>query len=216
MVAAFFFVVYSTTNHIHFFTPVELPMSAIDQWVPLVPASIWIYISEYTMFAVAFYLMKDIESINRYAYSFGLMMVICAIFFIFYPTTYPRHLYPLPSDILFINKLPFGIIRTLDDPSNSFPSSHVSACFVTALAFVNESKKKMAFFIIWSLLISVSTLTTKQHYLADVIAGFALAVFSHVFFFYGFKLRIPGEHTQQSGPDSLSPEEYSKVAASQR
>jgi membrane-associated phospholipid phosphatase len=56
---------------------------------------------------------------------------------------------------------------------------HVSSCYLSSFVFLDEQRKKFPFFFAWATLVGVSTLTTKQHYIIDVVAGFALAVVSY-------------------------------------
>jgi membrane-associated phospholipid phosphatase len=63
--------------------------------------------------------------------------------------------------------------------SNHFPSSlpilyrHRGS---TGLSPFFRKRDKFPFFFVWATAIALSTLTTKQHYAVDVVAGFGLAV----------------------------------------
>ncbi|MBI4041607.1 MAG: phosphatase PAP2 family protein, partial [Deltaproteobacteria bacterium] len=65
----------------------------------------------------------------------------------------------------------FSFLRWIDQPVNCFPSQHVSLCFVVALGFWNYRRWISIFFLFWAIAISLSTLTTKQHYFWDVLGG---------------------------------------------
>lgn len=191
--AVVFFFAYSIPNRLHLFTPEYLKFTYIDLVVPIVPWTVLIYISEYIFFYVAYLMIRDEQNYNRYLWSIGFVEAISVIFFIFFPTTYPRADFPIPAGTPEIFALPFRVLRIVDDPSNSFPSLHVSACFVTAFIFLKEARWKFLFFVIWATLISISTLTTKQHYFLDVVAGFALAMVAAYIFIIKAHYRAPDE-----------------------
>jgi membrane-associated phospholipid phosphatase len=53
----------------------------------------------------------------------------------------------------------------------------VSSVYLSSFAFLSEKRvTKFWIFFIWSTLIALSTLTTKQHYVADIVSGLALAI----------------------------------------
>jgi membrane-associated phospholipid phosphatase len=60
---------------------------------------------------------------------------------------------------------------------------------MTVLISRDERRKFFPLFLLWGTAIAISTLTTKQHYLIDIIAGLALGVFSWVIFHRCIKYR---------------------------
>ncbi|HEX2659895.1 MAG TPA: phosphatase PAP2 family protein, partial [Polyangia bacterium] len=66
-------------------------------------------------------------------------------------------------------------VQTIDPPCNVFPSLHVAHTSSLALILHHENPTLGRIVIVLALLLAVSTLTTKQHFIADVLAGFALA-----------------------------------------
>jgi membrane-associated phospholipid phosphatase len=174
--------VYLLSNHFPLTTPRYLPMSWIDQAIPLVPWTVWIYISETFLFFTAYFLFKDMTNANKYIYSFlGLQLVSVAIFW-FWPTTYPRAEYPLPSDLDALTFYVFNGLRNLDSPGNCCPSLHVSSCYLTSFIFLDEQKEKFPIFFCWATAVAVTTLTTKQHYIIDIATGFLMAVIFYYIF----------------------------------
>ncbi|MCM2322222.1 MAG: phosphatase PAP2 family protein, partial [Oligoflexia bacterium] len=47
---------------------------------------------------------------------------------------------------------------------------------------LTEQRKKFPFFFLWATSIAVTTLTTKQHYIIDVVTGFLMSVIVYWFF----------------------------------
>jgi membrane-associated phospholipid phosphatase len=166
---------YLSTNHYYMYPPQFLPMTRIDQAVPFVPWTIWIYNSEFFLFFSAFFLSADLVNANKYLYSFLSAQILSTLVFIFWPTTYPREQFPLPADIDSITRALFANLRGVDSPANCFPSMHVCGVYVSAFLFIDEQRKKLIPYFLWATAIAFSTLTTKQHYLADVVSGFLLA-----------------------------------------
>lgn len=167
---------YLTSNHFPIFTPQLLPMTPLDQAIPFLPHTVWIYISEYIFFFVIYALSKDLANANKYLYSFlGLQMISAAIFWV-WPTTFPRELFPLPQDLDALTHLVFTQLRQTDSPNNCCPSLHVSSVYLASFVFLDEQRKRFPLFFIWGTLIALSTLTTKQHYIVDVVAGLGMAM----------------------------------------
>lgn len=167
---------YMTTNHIHFFTPQLLPMGAIDRAVPFLPHTVWIYTSEYYLFLTVYLLCKDVQNLNRYAYAFLALQSVSVLIFVFWPTTYPRDLFPLPEDLDPLTYWLFTSLRQTDNPASCAPSLHVSSVYLSSYMFLNEQRGKFPFFFLWATAVALTTLTTKQHYLIDVITGFLMSV----------------------------------------
>ena len=180
-----FFFGYSVPNHFHLFPPQQLHLTALDRAVPLMPWTIFVYTSEYWLFISAYFLFRDELTRNKYIWSYFGVLFFGALFFVFFPTTYPRGDYPLPTDIHpFVYRI-FQAVREADDPSNCFPSMHVTCCFLTAFAFLAKKESRVNFWIyfIWSTVIAMSTLPTKQHYIVDVMGGLALSISGYWVFF---------------------------------
>jgi membrane-associated phospholipid phosphatase len=168
---------YYFTNHHSFTEPRLLPMTWIDQNTPFLPLSVLIYTSEYFYFAFVYILLRQNDNINKYLYSFFFLQVLSCAIFVVFPTIYPRENYPVPADTpAWLNSI-WVWLRQQDAATNCFPSLHVSSVYLSSFAFLTEkATKKFWIFFIWSTLIALSTLTTKQHYVADIASGLFLAV----------------------------------------
>ncbi len=157
----------------------------IPQWekdIPFLVWSIWIYIILYPVYLIwALWSYKDEIEMNKTLYGFLVLTLISCSIFIVFPVIYPRQFYPLPlsNDI---STLIFRGMRELDKPSNCFPSLHVGLCYLFCFGFLKESKTKYYISLFVSTLIAISTLTTKQHYIYDIVGGFFLALAIYIFF----------------------------------
>jgi len=70
----------------------------------------------------------------------------------------------------------------LDPPYNCFPSLHVAHSFVSALTCYRVNRGVGIAGAICAVLVGISTLFTKQHYILDVIAGILLAWAAYAIF----------------------------------
>ena len=62
-----------------------------------------------------------------------------------------------------------------DNQFNDFPSLHTSLSTILAIHWVRVNKPLGIVLSIWTALIVASTLFVKQHYIADMLFGLALA-----------------------------------------
>jgi membrane-associated phospholipid phosphatase len=182
MLACVAVALYLSSNHFHFSTPQLLPLYWIDTVVPFLPYTVWIYISEYIFFVVVYITCKDMVNLNKYFYSFLVLQVTSVMIFWIWPTTYPRELFPLTNDLDAVTYFAFNTLRKTDTPANCCPSLHVSSVYLSTFLFLDDQRKKFPFFFIWGTAIALSTLTTKQHYLIDVVLGFLMAVSTYWIF----------------------------------
>jgi membrane-associated phospholipid phosphatase len=177
------YALYYVTNHFPMVEPTLLPFTWIDQNTPFLPWTVLIYMSEYFYFAFVYILLKREDNINQYLYSYFVAQIIACFIFAVYPVTYPRELFPVPTDIPQWLQGMWAWLRVADAPTNCLPSLHVASCFLSAFAFITDKQKKLFWtFFIWSSAIAVTTLTTKQHYVVDVITGIALASATYYWF----------------------------------
>jgi membrane-associated phospholipid phosphatase len=184
-------ILYLTSNHYHFIPPQFLPITELDAVIPFVPLTVWIYISEYLFFAAVYIVCKDMFNLNKYIYSFLFLQVVSVLIFWVWPTTYPRDQFPLPDSLDPITYYVFNALRTTDTPANCCPSLHVSSVYLSSFIFLDDQRSKFPFFFLWGTAIAFSTLTTKQHYIVDVITGFLMAVMTYWIFHRWVKYRNP-------------------------
>ncbi len=190
-----FMTLYSIPNRIHRVPPHLLHLTWVDNWVPFLPWTIWIYTSEYIFIFVMFFMARDWLNLNRYLYAYLFMQIVACMVFWIYPTTYPRVCFPISADVGAWTTYHFNALRSLDTPANCAPSLHVAVCFLTSMIFRHEQREKFWLFFAWSCAITISTLTTKQHYLIDVICGALLALLSYQIFFKKMRYRPSAQVT---------------------
>ncbi len=198
------YVLYRMTNHYPIFPLTYLPMTWLDNAIPLVPWTVLIYVSEYIFFTVVYLTCRDPENINKYVYSFFATQFFSCVIFFFWPTTYPRDQYPIPADTHPFLMAIWNWLRTTDAATNCFPSLHVSTVYLSAYIFLDEQREKFPFFFIWGTLIAFSTLPTKQHYAADVVAGWCLSIAAYWLFHRKIQYRKVGRAATDSATFDLA------------
>jgi membrane-associated phospholipid phosphatase len=182
LLTGIFLALYTACGAFGYQHAVRLTMSEFEQNLPFWTDTIWIYIILYPVYLIwALYSYKDLEEMNKTLFGFVLLTLISCVFFIFFPVTYPREMFPLPLNNN-LSTLIFRATRELDKPNNCLPSLHVGLCYLFAFGFYRENKKKFWISIFISSLVAVSTLTTKQHYIYDIALGFIISFCLFIFF----------------------------------
>lgn len=150
-------------------------MTPIDRAIPLVPWTAWFY----EPFYVSIFFIAVVGFRSRFLYDRTLVCVCCNIVLAglghaFIRAEYPRPTLPLPAPDLSTAFLAF--VYKIDPPGNVFPSLHVAHTWVISLLIHLDRPRLGRVLIAMSAVLALSTLTTKQHFIADVIAGLAMAV----------------------------------------
>ena len=142
--------------------------TVLDRFVPFVPLFALIYLSAYALvpLGIAFLIFSPYGTV--YLVTINIVMFSAAVSWFLFPTISFRP--DLPEHGILFRNLVFRAYEG-NTHGNGFPSSHVMTSFVTAyyLAFAYPSAW-YAFYGMASL-IALSTMTIKQHRVADVLAG---------------------------------------------
>ena len=187
--ATFFYVwiLYFATNRQNVVPAHLLPLTVVDSGLPFLPWTGWIYSTVFIMPLVACFAVESDADVRVLVLSFAGMTTLDTLVFLAYPTAYPRP----GMGSLSLAAAPLALVRFFDTPKNCFPSQHVAAAFLTALHVQRLSPSWGSACLALALAISLSTLTTKQHYLWDVIAGALVAVAAYRLSTRGTALQIP-------------------------
>jgi membrane-associated phospholipid phosphatase len=154
--------------------PSQLPLTWIDHSIPFLPWTFLIYTSDYLLILLTVLIIQDKDSFLSFSRTMFCTLFICGIFFISFPTTYPRPPYPVLNSVIIQGAM--DLVYLADSPNNCFPSMHVALTSVATWNLRNRDSRLFTVFVIWTLAVIASTLTTKQHYLADVIGGLSAVV----------------------------------------
>jgi membrane-associated phospholipid phosphatase len=155
----------------------------LDRLFPLVPTWALIYGALYAfLILLPLFVIQQPELIRRTVWAYITVWSVAYVCFVLYPTVAPR-----PDTV---PGRGFGVwgLRFLyeaDPPFNCFPSIHVAHSFVSALACYRVHRTLGNVAVSVASLVAISTLFTKQHYVADVIAGTVLALIVYAVFLRG-------------------------------
>jgi len=165
-----------------FGAPSELPLTAMDRAVPFVPWTVWLYGTITWTSLVAWLSVPTRADAARLMTAIGVASAACAVVFIVWPTTFPRGLYPLPEGLGARTLAELVELRDDDSPSNCFPSLHVALVWAIGLTWIGWIRRRWlrALPLLWAVVVSVTTVTTKQHYVVDVPAGFLVGALAFV------------------------------------
>ncbi|MBC7852307.1 MAG: phosphatase PAP2 family protein [Pirellulaceae bacterium] len=150
----------------------HMPELALDRMIPVQPAWVPVYLSYFLVPFLPMLIMRQEELIRRTFLAWLSVWVVGYACFLVYPTTLPR---PVGgTGVGFFAWFLQGVYDG-DPPRNCFPSLHVATPFIAALSCWRVHRGVGLAAGCWAGLIALSTLFIKQHYVADVIAGIALA-----------------------------------------
>lgn len=150
--------------------------SSLDQKIPLWAPSVLIYFGCY-LFWIANYIIiarQDKQLVCRFFSADFISRIVCMVIYLAYPTTNTRPEIPPEG---FWNQIMIFLYNT-DAADNLFPSIH---CLVSWFCYIGLRGRKniplwyRAGSCAMAVLVCISTLTTKQHVIIDVIGGVALA-----------------------------------------
>jgi membrane-associated phospholipid phosphatase len=160
--------------------PVHAPELALDRLLPLAPTWALVYGALYGFLIVLpVFVVQQQEMIRRTVWAYFTVWAVAYAGFLLYPTVAPRP-DAVPGDGFAVWGL--RVLYDADPPYNCFPSIHVAHSFVSALACHRVHRTLGLVAMSCAALVAISTLFTKQHYVADVIAGMLLAVTANVVF----------------------------------
>ena len=150
----------------------------LDRAIPFLPWTVSIYFICYLFWAVNYILVlkQPEEKIWQFFSADFLSKLICFACFVLFPATLHR---PQPDVSDFWGQM-VAFLYQSDAADNLFPSIHCLASMMSYLAVAGNPvipKSYRAFSLVFALLVCLSTLTTRQHVILDVISGISLAFF---------------------------------------
>ncbi|HEX7965518.1 MAG TPA: phosphatase PAP2 family protein [Gammaproteobacteria bacterium] len=155
------------------------PETRLDALFPLVPAWSLVYLSLFLAALLPVFVVHQQELVRRVVWMYLTTWLTAFAVFLLYPTAAPVH-----ADVLgggFTDAVMRGLYDS-DVSYNCFPSLHVAQCYLAASCCHKVHRRTGMVAFAWATLVSLSTLYTKQHYVADVVGGMALAfTVSHLF-----------------------------------
>lgn len=165
---------YTLTGSYPIFAPWHPPQTPLDDWIPFLPGTIWIYLTHIVVLFSGWWWMVRGPSCTRAFVAMALTAVISTLYFFFFPTELPRRVLS-EVDAGAATQAAWAFLMSADNPTNSFPSMHVAEAMITAVALTRADARLRWLAVVWAAAIALSTLTTEQHVVVDVLGGLALA-----------------------------------------
>lgn len=160
------------------------PAWPLDRLLPLVPTWALVYGILYAfLILLPVFVVQHEDLIRRTVWTYLTVWGTAYIAFVLYPTVAPR-----PETVTGTGFAVWGLrfLYDADPPYNCFPSLHVAHSFVSALACSRVHRTLGVVALSCASLVALSTLFTKQHYVADLIAGILLAFAAYTAFLRGY------------------------------
>ncbi|MBS0617232.1 MAG: inositol phosphorylceramide synthase [Spirochaetes bacterium] len=146
--------------------------TALDEAIPFLPWTILGYALVYVFILLPVFTIKHRPIFIRMIVGFLVCSLIALPFFIFMPVRMPRPGIPTQENMFYWG---VALNYVLDKPVNCFPSLHVANSVFATLCCIKLSPRVGFWGVVGSLFIAVSTTTLRQHFVADVLAGMAIA-----------------------------------------
>ncbi len=151
----------------------------IDERIPYWPSWVWIY--SFLYYPVILCINLVVESPREFthlAISYILLLGFQMVVFILFPVQTPEG-WRVRNARRNLSERFLAFVQSIDGRSNSFPSMHCSVAMLTALHLVPHLGPEIFAFPV---LIGLSCLFTKQHFVIDVPVGLALGWATHELF----------------------------------
>jgi membrane-associated phospholipid phosphatase len=149
--------------------------SRLDDAIPFQPSWVWIYSCLY--YPVIVYINFVTSSPRHFLYmamSFIVLLIFQMAFFVLFPVATPPEWRVCVAAGPGASLRFLALVQRFDAASNSFPSMHTSVATLTAMHLVPHVGP---WAYIFPVLIALSCLFTKQHYVVDLPAGAVLGWF---------------------------------------
>lgn len=176
---------------------VHVPELPLDRAIPLSPAWSVVYGSLFLAALLPVFVLHQQELVRRTILAFLFTWLFSYAVFLAYPTVGNRP-EVVPGDGFF--EWTLRLVYASDHRYNCFPSLHVAQCFLAAFACHRVHRGVGAVAGIWAMLVALSTLFIKQHYVLDAISGALLAYVAYGVFLRAYPREDIPAHERRLAP----------------
>ena len=142
----------------------------LDRQIPHAPIFAVVYFSTYVFVTQPFFILSSVRLFYWMLISFASISVISSLIHATAPSKIERVEQVTAGGL---SGWMLGLFQKTCRPYGNFPSMHVGLSVpVVAANFIAGEPVIGSIMLIWAVLIALSTLYTKQHYILDVLAGF--------------------------------------------
>ena len=160
-------VMYVSTNFWTVYRSSFLVHTPLDDYIPFMPHSVYIYVFGYLLLLLyPIFFVDGKEVFSTLVRGILWITITTGLIYLVFPTSMSRPDLPVVDQTTYF----LEILHKIDPPHNSFPSLHVSlATFIGVYLHKNGLLKNYP--LVVALLVNLSTMLTKQHAIVDVIGG---------------------------------------------
>lgn len=160
------------------------PSFGFEGSIPFVPGFIFGYLLVYLSVVLIYFVIQDMDDWHRGVITFLSATTLAYLIFLVFPVRMEMR-----PEIWEVTGSSFAGAVTrfyyyIDAPYNLLPSLHVTYPTLAMLVAWRRHHIMRWVFMAMSLVVAVSVILVKQHYIADVVAGFANAGFCFAFSVY--------------------------------
>ena len=146
--------------------------TALDRAIPFMPAWVYIYALLYVLLPLPLVLPAPRPAFRRICASFAVTSLVSFVVFVLFPVH--MDLRPTDLDTTEFASWLLALIHLVDTPANCLPSLHVSLSLLAALCAWSIDRAVGRIAIPLALVVAFSTLLVKQHWVWDMLTGWAL------------------------------------------
>lgn len=151
------------------------PATRLDASIPIVPAFAFVYFSTYFLAVLPPLLVADSGAFVRLVVAYCVITVIGSTVHVALPSRIERLELAESDRKQSLSLRVLACFQRCCKPYGNFPSIHVAyGVAAVVVAYAAFGAGMAAAVLVWAVLVAVSTLVTRQHYIADVAAGAAL------------------------------------------
>ena len=170
-VAALFLAVYGGIGQMQVGVPLHTLETPLDGLVPTSPIWVLAYLFLFPQVLSPLFVVTSPLVLKRAVAAFTVMLFVGVPFWLFYPVTVPREVVPV-TDLWTYG---LALTRTIDPPTNCFPSMHVAEAAFAALVMRRHDRLVGNLLLGATLAIWYSTVALDQHWVVDGAMGLAMA-----------------------------------------
>jgi membrane-associated phospholipid phosphatase len=170
---------------------------ALDRELPFSPPWVFVYVTFYLFAFSPLLYTRRAPWFRRVFAAMGVTMAVTYVVFLVFPTR--EVLRPTLDGATGFTMWFLRLVYGGDGGYNCFPSMHVGLSHLAAWTLRDVDRKVAPWAWALAILISVSTLLLKEHYLVDVVAGALLAFAAHRLALGRFARRHPAEADDHRG-----------------
>ncbi len=151
----------------------------LDSKFTLKPKWVWVYSGLYYPLIILVVITADgMREFNYMAMSYFILLFMQMTCFLVFPVATPK---AWRENITGNSKSErmLRLVHHFDKPDNCFPSMHVSVAMLSAMHFMMSPLNLGYWPLLFPVLIALSALYTKQHYVADLVPGALLGWFAY-------------------------------------